>query len=354
MSHAERVLTAVDFGKSDRTPVWDAYHFPGFVENWRRWKGVGAETTPRDHYGMDVAICMGDESFFPSRQGHVRNEGDYGIWRDGWGRTIRVGKKDSYFDQTLDSLLDDTSNLDRLTFEPASLETRYDGLAERVAAEREAGRCVFAKIGGIYVRGHFARGEERLLVDMALDPPFCDELFDRVARHFTDMAIETLRRTDAWETGLFVYDDMAGLNGPMFSPAMFERYFLPRYKKMIEEIRLAGCKRFFLHSDGDIRPVMDMLLDAGFQGFHPLEPRAGIDPVKLREKYGRRAVFFGGVCNTLVLPGGDRAEIRRRIGPLVELARDGGYVVGTASIFDDISPEAYDFYMSLVGRPLKD
>ena len=351
MTGAERVVAAMEFRKPDRTPVWDGYHFAKFQDNWRKSKGLGEDIDPTNYYGMDVAICIGNEGVFPSRQGHIRDEGDYGIWRDGWGRTIRIGKKDSYFDQTLDSLLDDPANLDRLTFEPASLESRYEGVAERAAAERAAGRCVFAKIGGLYNRSHLIRGEERLLVDMALDPCFCDEFFDRVARHFTDMALETLKRTNAWEAGLFVYDDMAGMKGPMFSPAMFERYFLPRYRDMIAEIRRAGCKRFFLHSDGDIRPVMDMLLDAGFSGFNPLEPRAGIDLVKLREKYGKRMVFFGGVCNSVILPRGDREEIRRHIEPLVELARDGGLVVGTASIYHDVSPEAFEYYMSLVGRP---
>ena len=349
MTSTERVMAAVNFQSPDRLPIWDKY-WGKFTERWQQYMGLGPEANPIDYYGIDVSVCVADESFFPSRRGVIRDDGDYSISDDGWGRIIRTGKHDSYFMETLESVLDDTSKLDSLAFEPADLEMRYNGFADVVAAERKSGRCVFAKTGGLYIRSHFLRGEDKLLVDMALDEDFCDALFDRVAAHLTSMALETLKRTNAWETGLFVYDDMANTSATMFSPAMFERYFLPRYKKLISTVRDAGCKHFFLHSDGNIGPVLDMLLEAGFEGFNPLEPRCGLDLVKLREKYGNRIVFFGGMCNTQILPRGDKKEIESFVRPLIELGRDGGVVFGQASIGDDVSPEIYDFYMSLMKK----
>ena len=64
--------------------------------------------------------------------------------------------------------------------------------------------------------------------------------------------------------------------------------------------------------------------------------------------YGEKIILFGVVCNTEILPSGDRKAIRRHVEPLVELAKDGGVVLGTASVAGDISPEAYDYYMKLV------
>jgi len=81
-----------------------------------------------------------------------------------------------------------------------------------------------------------------------------------------------------------------------------------------------------------------------------LEPRTGLSLVKLRERYGKRIVFFGGVCNTLILPSGDKKAIEAHVRPLIELGRDGGLVIGSASIGEDISPETYDFYSSLLDR----
>jgi len=349
MTSTERVMAAVNFRKPDRIPIWDGY-WGHFIDSWQRYKGFTGSEDPRNYYGIDLSICVADETFFPSQRGVVSDDGDYTIERDGWGRTIRTGKNDAYFMETLDTVLREPSDLDRLACEPADSEIRFRGFPEYVAAERAAGRCIFAKVGGLYIRSHFLRGEDKLLLDMALDLGFCDALFDWTIEHLTAMALETLRRTDAWKTGLWVYDDMANINSTMFSPAMFERFLLPRYAKLIDTCRAAGCEHFFLHSDGNIGPVLDMLLAAGFEGFNPLEPRCGLDLLELREKYGKRCVFFGGMCNTRILPRGDRAEIERFVKPLIELGREGGLVLGSASIGDDIAPETYDYYMSLVKR----
>ncbi|MDX1358884.1 MAG: uroporphyrinogen decarboxylase family protein, partial [Clostridia bacterium] len=140
----------------------------------------------------------------------------------------------------------------------------------------------------------------------------------------------------------------ASTYSPMFSPELFEKYMLPRYKRIIEECQKAGCRHFYFHSDGNILPVMDMLIEAGFEGFNPLEPRSGLGLLKLREKYGKKIILFGGICNTEILPSGDRALIKSHVEPLVELAKDGGVVLGTASVAGDVPPEAYDYCMKLI------
>jgi len=145
------------------------------------------------------------------------------------------------------------------------------------------------------------------------------------------------------ETGLWVYDDMAGLQAPMFSPAMFALYFLPLYSRMIADCREAGCRHVFLHSDGNIGPLIPLLLSAGFEGFNPLEPRCVPDALSLREKYPDM-ILFGCVCNTRVLPRGSRKEIAAYLAPLCDMGREGGVVAGTASVDDTVAPEAYDFY----------
>lgn len=347
MNSTERVMAAIAFQKPDRVPIWDN-PLDGFVENWRRYMRFGQDANPATYYGYDMIRCVADESFFPSRDSASRDDGDYIVQNDGWGRAIRVGKENSYFSETISTLLDNPSDVDSLEFESVCLDSRYTELVESVNKLRSLGRCVFCKVGGIYARSQLIRREDRLLVDMAMDETFCDALFDKVAEHITGMALETLRRTNSWDTGLFIYDDMANSRATMFSPAMFERYFLPRYKRVISAVRAAGCKHVFLHSDGNILPVMDLLLEAGFEGFHPLEDRCGYNLPKLREKYGKRVVFFGGMCNTRILPAGNKKEIEDITRRLIDLGRDGGLILGSASISKDVPPEAYDFYMSVV------
>ncbi len=350
MTSTQRVMAAIEFRTPDRLPRWDSLDiFGDFTQRWRKWKGL-PDANPLDYYGMDIVQTMCDEGPFFSESRAIGRDGEYEIFRDTWGRIYKHRGDNISFMEVTSAPLDDTSNLDRLVFEPVDDERRYGKYVERVAAERAAGRLAFSKVGGIYNRSQYMRREDKLLMDMAMDEGFCRELFSRVGDYLTQVALEELRRTDSWSTGMWVYDDCASSKAPMFSPAMWDEYLLPLYSKMIDTLKAAGCSRVFFHSDGNIAPLLDGLLAAGFSGFNPLEPRVGLDLVKLREKYGKKIIFFGGVCNTVILPRGGKKEIEAMVRPLIELGREGGLIIGQASIGEDIAPEAYDYYVSLLDK----
>ena len=349
MTSKERVLAAIRFVGPDKAPVWTPGFEPGFVRRWRAWKGVGDDAHPLTHYRNDTIILIGDERFFPSNAGFLRREGEYEISNNGWGCIVR-SKGDGYFFEELDRVLKNPGDLDGIEFESALLPGRYKGVAETTEQARREGKCAFTKIGGLYIRSHFMRGEDKLLMDMASDEGFCDALFDKVTDHFELMELETLKRTQTYDTGLFVYDDIAGMKGPMFSPRMFERYFLPRYQRIIARCREAGCQHFFFHSDGNVAPLLDLLVAAGFAGCNPIEPRCNASLIELRKKYGRRLVLIGGVCNTQILPRNNRNEIEAHLRPLLGLAQEGGVVLGMASVPEEMPPEAYDHAMRLIEK----
>lgn len=346
---AEQVMKAIRFETPDYLPFWDDY-WGEFPQKWCKYMELPENTTPDDYYGRCVCERLGNESLFPSLSGKViRTEGEHDIVNDGWGRITRRSRN-GYFTETVDRVLKDYGDLEKIIPEPADSDNRFTGFFEDVQAEKQRGVYVFAKIGGLYCRGQFVRGEEDLLMDMMVEKSFCHDFFDIMAEHLTQMALETLKRGNLWDTGLLVCDDMAGSKMPNFSPDIFEEFLLPRYKKMLATVRKAGCSRVFFHSDGSIGPLLDLLIESGFEGFNPLEPSCGLDPVKLREKYGRKIILCGGVCNKYILPQGNKKEIEAHVRPLIELGREGGLIIGQASIGDDVAPEAYDYYMSLVKK----
>lgn len=339
-------MAALNFQTPDRIPRCDYFlgSFPGI---WRNHMGFAASVDPMDYYGIDITEMVGNEEFMPSRSRKLSEDAEHETWIDGWGIIKRVGKKDSYFFHQIGSLLENYSDLDKLEFDPVTEPSRFLTLPAQMKTHGRAGRFVMAKSGGIYIRSHFLRGEPNLLMDMALEEDFCDALFDKVASHLERMSLETLRHTGTLDNGLLICDDMASSLQPMFSPAMFDRYFAPRYKQWIARIKAAGCKHVYFHSDGNILPVLDSLIDAGFEGVNPLEPRCGIDLISLRKKFGKKVLFMGGVCNTQVLPRGNKKEIEACVRPLLEMGREGGIVIGAASINGDVPPEAYEYYHSL-------
>ncbi len=208
------------------------------------------------------------------------------------GRTIR-SKKDAYFVETIDVPIPEGTDPESFEFESAHSDARFlqgqPGLAQAfdLLTRDKLEQCVFGKTGGPYLRSTYVRGETQFLMDIASDPGLAKALADKMGEHLLAIGIEEIHRWSLQETGIWIYDDMAHNQGPMFSPTSFEKIFLPAYRRMIQGYKAAGARYVFFHSDGDIRPVLDMLVDAGIDGINPMERRANMDPFVLRKKYPR-------------------------------------------------------------------
>jgi uroporphyrinogen-III decarboxylase len=115
---------------------------------------------------------------------------------------------------------------------------------------------------------------------------------------------------------------------------------------MIAAYREAGARFVFLHSDGDVRPILDMLVDAGIDGLNPLERRAGMAIEEIHARYPR-LVLTGGMCNTDTLVNGPVEKVREEARRIVELGRDGGIVIGTHSVSPEIPVEHFAAYLEV-------
>jgi len=339
MTSKERVLAACEFRRPDRIPRFDP--FWQFPDSWPEFVGPLEEIN-------DISIWAPDETAVPSRARFIKEEGDRLYYVDGWGRTWRRGHE-TYFDETLDVLMPAGTDIEFIRFEPPDMDSRYlmgyAGEAERDEALNKAKEqfCVFGKTGGPYIRTTLLRGETQFLMDIAQDPDLAKALADKTADHLTGIGIEEIRRFGLRETGIWIYDDMAYNDGPMFSPASFEKVFLPAYQRMIRAYKQAGAKYVFLHSDGNVRPILDMLVDAGIDGLNPLERRAGMNIAEIRKRYPR-LILVGGMCNTDTMINGPRERIEAEAREIIDIGRDGGVVIGTHSLGPDVPIENYLAY----------
>ena len=342
----QRVLAACAFQRPDRIPRFDG--FWQFPESWRQRLGERDTLT-------DVAIWYPDETPFPTRACRLKEEGGYIYEIDSWGRMVRR-RRDAYFVETLAAAIPDNADLEAICFDPPELDCRYltgkmdpsvtyatQAEADQALRVDKEKHCVFGKTGGPYLRSTFLRGEAEFLMDIAGDQPFARAIADKMADHLTAVGLEQLRRWDLYETGIWIYDDMAGNRGPMFSPTHFERVLLPAYRRMIGAYKAAGARYVFLHSDGDIRSLLDMLVDAGIDGLNPLERRANMDIVTIRRQYPT-LILTGGMCNTRTLVHGRRDEIEAEAREIIDLGRDGGVIIGTHSVSPEIPLENFAIY----------
>lgn len=345
MTSRERVMTALDFEPPDRIPLFDSY-WAEFAAAWRDAKGLGEGADISDYYGVDVFIAVGDETLCPTRAEVLEETASYTVRRDGWGRVIKT-VRDAFFYEQLANTVNGPEDLDRLAFDGPGLDARYAGLDARMPALKER-FCVFAKVGGPFIRTQFVRGPTEFLCDMAADPAFAHELVSVVGRHLTAVGLEELRRWELYDTGIWIYDDMASNRGPLFSPDTADRVLVPVWAEMVREFRRAGARKVILHSDGNIAPLLDRFIELGFDGINPVEPKAGLDAVALRERYGDRLALLGGLDNAHILPRGDPAEVAAHVCRIAEIGREGGLVAGMHSVGPDIAVETYDLTIQVL------
>ena len=369
MKSCQRVSSALEFRKPDYVPLFDQY-WGRFLNDWRTDQALPVRSDiPLDdivfdaediqsYFGVDMYKVIPIEDPWPSQKAPIEESRDgYLIERDGWGRVIRR-KPTSPYGDPLELPLTDKNTLDQLNFESPLDDARYAGMIEQVKRIRGLKRqpYIFFKIGGPFLRSSFLRGDYQWLVDIAEDPGYCRELVGRLTEHLTAVALEAVKRSGLPEqdTSIWIYDDIASNKGPLISPKAYEDIFLPAVHMMTAAFKTAGVAHVGYHSDGDVRPVLDGLVDAGISILNPVEPRAHMDVVALRRKYGDRLAFVGGLCNSLILPYGDDDEVRRHVAQVLSIAEDGGLVIGSHSISSDISQKRYRLFIDILeqhGRP---
>ena len=124
---------------------------------------------------------------------------------------------------------------------------------------------------------------------------------------------------------LYIMEDLSGKNGPMLAPAHFDEFVGAYYRKLVPFVKSHGVKHVFVDTDGDFWSLIPNLLDSGIEGFLPMDVNAGMDIVKLREKFPQTKLIGG--FNKLVLAHGKEA-IDREIERILPVIRQGGYIPG--------------------------
>jgi uroporphyrinogen decarboxylase len=95
-------------------------------------------------------------------------------------------------------------------------------------------------------------------------------------------------------------------------------------------------KKTLLHSCGFIEPMIPDLLEIGLDGLNPLEVKAGMDSIRIKEKFGKDLLLNGGI-NAVLFDHPDQIEAEmRRLVPV--LKKDGGFVFSSDhSVPDSVS-----------------
>jgi uroporphyrinogen decarboxylase len=174
----------------------------------------------------------------------------------------------------------------------------WRAISEKIAGIKRAGELPVGSLehGHAFLRLSYLRGYERLLYDMADGDRRLRRLIEMVeafslgiVQHYVDLGVAMMRYPE----------DLGMQRGPMLAPEHFRKYIKPVYERLMAPARRAGCL-VHMHSDGDIRDLVDDLVVSGVDALNLQDLVNGLDWVAARLK--------GRVCIDLDI---DRQSVTR-------------------------------------------
>ena len=137
---------------------------------------------------------------------------------------------------------------------------------------------------------------------------------------------------------LFMGEDIASKNGPIFNPQFVREEGLPRWRWILDPIREKRMK-FLFHTDGRYGKFLPLILDElGADGLNPIERNECNDIFEIHRDYPH-TLLFGNVCCMHTLPHGTPGDVEDETLELIEkIGPDAGILIGSSSEVHDAIP----------------
>lgn len=294
MHSRDNILRAVRFEHPDLIPM--CFHINGACWN---------------HYPQDALqeLMVEHPLLFPGYQQVDTVEPVFGgnckagtPYTDNWG-CVWETTEDGIMGSVRQHSLADWAAFDRFTApDPETQHGQWSvdwaEMARHYAQARAEGRLVAGSLhhGHTFLTLCDIRGYEGLIMDLVDEEPRVFRLIEMVEAFNQGLVERYMRLGVEW---MGYAEDLGMQVGPMISPTLFRRHIKPVYQRLMAPARAAGCV-VHMHSDGDIRSLVDDLIDGGVEVINLQDLVNGLDWIKDR--------LAGRYCIDLDI---DRQEITR-------------------------------------------
>lgn len=353
MNSRERIRRLLYLEEADHIGFVD-FPWGTTIEKW--WnQGFPKGTCIQDYFGMDlygIGVDVSpkyDEMTFDQGENWVITRDRYGVKQKRWqgkdGIPLHIDppfRNLEEFEERIEPLLDPDA-----PFRLSSKGYPFKGEMEDMFRKFQERFFVFASFFGTfeYTR-HICGGTKMALRHMMIDPRLTKRMYKVLARF---MGALSSALCDAGADSAWVWDDLGFADGPFFSPANYRKYIMPSHKAITKPFRKKGLPAI-LHSDGNVNLLVPDIIQAGFTALQPLEVKAGMDVIQLKEKYGDKLAFIGNI-DARKLCTNDLEQIRDEVLPKIEHAAiGGGYILcSDHSIPPDVDLDVFKAF-SKMGR----
>ncbi len=332
-------------------PTENVYAYNEPFENWQYYYntmqtealmkqevGLGLDPCARITFRIPF-ICFEEEILEDTAEYTVKRD------RDGW---IRKYPKDGSLVRVVRPVVEEEEDwyeLKEKIQQTIKEQLSPERMEEAYGRFREGSKCgdyaVRLRLSGFFWEPRFLMDNEASLYAY-YDYP---EMLKDIAQYMVDVYKEQLEEIFKIVTPSLVFfeEDLSGKTGPLISADIFEEFLTPYYKQMVPFLKEHGVENVFMDTDGDFTILIPTIMEAGLDGFLPIDVNAGVDIVKVREQYPTMK-FFGAFNKLSIIAG--KEEIEKELERLTPVIKQGGCIICTDhQAAPDTSLENYRYYV---------
>jgi hypothetical protein len=183
------------------------------------------------------------------------------------------------------------------------------------------------------------------------DPKMVRHRMEMYADFCARMLEATLREVEP--EFIYLSEPISDNKGPLISPAMFEDFAIPVYKRVVAVARAHGCEHILVSTYGNTARLFPSMIKAGVTMLWIAEAAEvpELDYRNLRQTYGPHLGLIGGIPLSLLRSESPEQLKDRLFQIVVPLMQSGPYIpLAGGRIRDDISWEVYRCYRELLAQ----
>ena len=225
------------------------------------------------------------------------------------------------------SVVEDVAQLEKLPWPDTSDPAHYAGYRQSCEEAHAAGKVARAwQECTIFEDAWYLRGMDNVFCDWAEENPVSDWLLD----YFTERSVHNSRAFARAGFDMIKLGDDVGMQSRMLlSLETWRRHLKPRLRRVIDAIREAsGARKVWVqyHSDGDVTPLVDDLIEIGVDILNPVQPEC-MDLEAIAAQYQTRLAFSGMIGTQTTMPFGNPGDVRAAVARCRNLHENGARVI---------------------------
>jgi uroporphyrinogen decarboxylase len=348
MNSQERVRLALEHREGDRIPIQDS-PWLATVDRWRG-EGLPSGVSPADYFGYEICSFGADTSpRFPVEV--LEEDNEYIVQRTSFGGIRKNHRDYSTTPMVIDYPCKSRDDWEKIKPRLGADDYRVDWVSGLTSFQRESslGRFIMYSAAVGYDKTQNYVASQRLLKAVLMEPEWVVDMYRTDAKLAIEMCDRMMKGGFRFD-GAFLFCDLGYRHGLFFSPKHYEEQLHPVFKELGRYFHSHGMN-IALHCCGRVKDLIPYFIEEGIDCLQPLEVKSGMDLMELKEKYGEKISFMGGI-DTRLMALEDTKPIEKEIKEKITVAKEsGGYIYHSDhSVPKNVSFRQYKRVMELVKK----